>query len=237
MKKHNISFLAAILMILMAVQAPAQRQGAYSKPTYFYRNSLYFLLGYTQGPSFKKYVDWTNNYYFEQYNSTDSISDFSGNVDFSIGLRVRFSRHFASEFDFLTYSLRTTKKFFIPPASYVVQDLELNVAVMSASILILFDFSSSERSQLFVPFVATGISVFPIRLDHNQFRFTKTALAGNFGVGIDQRLSRQLSASLRADWTLGKTNMDVAHPFGEPSHFELDLATLQLQLGIMYNFD
>ena len=226
----NISVLLAAFILLFTALSPAWSQGhsRYRSPESFYTNSMFLLLGYSQGPSFEEYVKWVNNYYFEEYGSIDSMSDFSGSFDFSIGLRIRLSRYFASEFDFLTYSMKTSKNFTNSYGGEYPHTLELNVAIISASMMILFDFSDGRNSQLVVPFVASGVSVFPLRLDHRityTVRHTTTSLAANFAAGFDIQITPKLWASLRGDWTLGKANIEVAQidSSNQPSSFELDL--------------
>jgi len=220
--------------MLFAVPACPQVAGEYRQPSNLNRNSFFVLLGYTRGPYFDEFVNWANNYYAQEIGSTDSIGNFKGGVDFSLGLRVRFSRHFALEFDFLTYTTKIKQTFHSSQVGPISQNLELNVASMTASGLVLFQFNNTQR---IVPFVGTGLSAFPIRLDHRiDFweRHTKTALAGNLTAGIEVKLLGKAWGTIRGDWTLGKTTMTVAHPFGQPDRFELNLTTAQIQAGVIY---
>ncbi|MCD6162007.1 MAG: hypothetical protein J7K40_06305 [candidate division Zixibacteria bacterium] len=240
MKKLRVILLAGALLIIFAESAWPQFGGRYSQPEYFYKNSFFILLGYSSGPHFEKFVNWANEYYYDTINSTDSIGDFKGSFDFSAGLRIRFSHHFAGEFDFLTYTLKT-KQAFVGTGQFsdtvVNHNLDLNVAIFSASILVLLDF---QNKQPIIPFAGTGISVFPMRLDHSidySIRHVQTALAANFTAGIDIRISQELSGSIRGDWTFGTTNMPVSPIYGEPESFKMDLSTTQIQAGIMYGFN
>ena len=160
-------------------------------------------------------------------------------------MRIRFSRHFAGEFDFLTYTLKT-KQTFIGTGQFsdtaVTHSLDLNVTIFSASILILLDF---QDKQPIIPFVGTGISVFPMRLNHSiayTVSHTKTALAANFTTGLEIRITPKLSGSLRGDWTFGTTDMPVSQLEDpqtlqlSPASFEMDLSTMQIQAGLMYGF-
>ncbi len=238
MRKGRLLLIILTIWFITLSSAQAQRHSRYRSVERYDRNSVFILLGYSSGPSFEDFVDWANDYYgnLNGFNSSDSIKDFTGAVDFSAGLRVRFSRFIASEFDFTTYTLRTKQNFFGTSNDIITHDLELNVMIISASVMVLFDFVENQR---FLPFIASGVSVFPIRLDHRiDFwdRHTKTALAVNFAVGLDTQISSKYWASLRADWTLGKTQMPVSPIYGQPYRFELDLSTSQLHAGVLYGF-
>lgn len=222
----------------MPLSTPAfsQARGGYGRPSEGSQNSLFLLMGYTRGPYFDDFVNWANKYYAEEIGSTDSISNFKGGFDFSIGLRTRVSRQFALEFDFLTYVTKIQQVFRGQQGQTISQTLELNVAVMTVSGLVLFQFYDTQR---IVPFVGTGISVFPVRLDQRiDFweRHTKTALAGNLAAGLEAKLYGKVWGTLRGDWTLGKTSLPVSYPYGQPDHFELNLTTAQLQAGVIYSF-
>lgn len=231
MNKKLINTL--VLMIITLSVIPAYSQ-IFTAPEYYERNMFFVMGGVLHGPKFDEFTDWANQYY-TQLGATEKIKDFGNTFGFSIGLRTRFAYHFALEVDFST-STKTTKRGFTTADGIIIQELELNVAEISASVPVIFQFSDRQRV---VPFLAAGVAVFPIRLDQRiDFweRHTKTALAGNFSAGIDTKISGRLWATLRGDWTYGKTDLDVAHPINGPDHFELNLNTTQIQAGIMYAF-
>lgn len=240
MKKTNVVFVILLLLFIAVKPSQSQIHNGYRYPDNFERNSFFLLLGYTNGPHFDDFVDWANSYYSENIGSNDSISNFDGGFDFSIGLRIRFSRHFASEFDFLTYTLNIKEQFKgtgIYVNESVSHSLELNVAIISGAILVLFDFTNNQRM---VPFIATGLSVFPLRLDHTiglwTRRHTMTALTVNFSTGLDVSISSNIWATVRCDWTIGKANMPISQILYQPDSFSMDLSTTQIQAGIMYGF-
>jgi len=244
MNNKNVVLVILLLLFIAVEPSRSQAQSRYNYPSNFERNSFFFLVGYTNGPYFDDFTDWANDYYHETYESNDSIGNFSGGFDFSIGLRIRFSRHFASEFDFLTYTMNIRKQFKgtgIHVNESVSHDLELNVAIISGAVLVLFDFTDNQH---FVPFIGTGLSVFPLRLDHRidfRERHTKTALTVNFSAGLDVSITSKLWTTIRCDWTLGKANMPVSQIQYEsgslsPASFSMDLSTTQIQAGIMYGF-
>jgi len=221
MNNKNVVLVILLLLFIAVEPSRSQAQSRYNYPSNFERNSFFFLVGYTNGPYFDDFTDWANDYYHETYESNDSIGNFSGGFDFSIGLRIRFSRHFASEFDFLTYTMNIRKQFKgtgIHVNESVSHDLELNVAII--------------------------LSVFPLRLDHRidfRERHTKTALTVNFSAGLDVSITSKLWTTIRCDWTLGKANMPVSQIQYEsgslsPASFSMDLSTTQIQAGIMYGF-
>lgn len=232
-------YLIILIIALMVSPAWSQNRNAFRQPGTYDESSFFILLGYLQGPHFDKFVDWANEYYSENYNSTDSIGDFKGTVDFSLGLRVRFSRHFALEVDFMTATKRISQIFNGYDSTiiyHIPHDLELNVVAISASVPVIFQFSQNQR---IVPFLAAGVSIFPMRLDHTvtyMIRHTKTALAGNFGIGLDTKIIPKTWITMRGDWTYGKTNMPVTQIYGQPEHFELDLNTVQFHVGILHTF-
>ena len=118
----------------------------------------------------------------------------------------------------------------------IPHELELNIVAISASVPVIFQFS---KNQKIVPFIAAGVSIYPMRLDHAVdywIRHTKTALAGNFGVGLDTKIMSKTWVTFRGDWTYGKVNMPVSQVIGGPDHFELDLNTTQIHAGIMHTF-
>jgi hypothetical protein len=112
MRIKVIGYLAAFSIILTTPSAWTQTRNLYRQPGEYNESSFFILLGYLDGPHFDEFVNWANKYYSENYNSTDSIGDFKGTVDFSLGLRVRFSRHFAFEVDFMTAVNRIHKTFY-----------------------------------------------------------------------------------------------------------------------------
>jgi len=239
MKNKFIGCLVVLLILLAVSPAWSQSRKMYGQPGEYNESSFFILLGYLDGPHFDEFVDWANEYYSTNYNSTDSIGDFKGTADFSLGLRVRFSRHFAFEVDFMTATKRISEIFngFRDSTTYhIPHELELNIVAISASVPVILQFSKSQR---IVPFLAAGVSVFPMRLDHAidyWIRHTKTALAGNFGVGLDTRIMSKTWVTLRGDWTYGKANMPISQVYGGPDHFELDLNTTQIHAGIMHTF-
>jgi len=239
MSRKSKACLIILIIVMMISPAWSQNRNAFRQPGTYDESSFFILLGYLQGPHFEEFADWANEFYSENYNSTDSIGDFKGTVDFSLGLRVRFSRHFALEVDFLTATKRISKIFNGYDSTTVYQiphELELNVVAISASVPVIFQFSQNQR---IVPFLAAGISIFPMRLDHTivyTLRHTKTALAGNFGIGLDTKIMPKTWVTLRGDWTYGKTNMPVSQATGGPDHFELDLNTTQFHIGVLHTF-
>jgi hypothetical protein len=239
MRIKVIGYLAAFSIILTTPSAWTQTRNLYRQPGEYNESSFFILLGYLDGPHFDEFVNWANKYYSENYNSTDSIGDFKGTVDFSLGLRVRFSRHFAFEVDFMTATKRISRIFNGQVGGtvyHIPHELELNVVAISASVPVILQFSKNQR---IVPFLAAGVSVFPMRLDHAidyWIRHTKTALAGNFGIGLDTRIMSKTWITLRGDWTYGKANMPVSQVYGTPDHFELDLNTTQIHAGVMHTF-
>jgi hypothetical protein len=239
MSRKFTAYLIILIIALLASPAWPQNRNAFKQPGAYDESSFFILLGYLQGPHFDEFVDWANEFYSENFNSTDSIGDFKGTVDFSLGLRVRFSRHFALEVDFMTATKRISEIFNgydSTAARHFAHDLELNVVAVSASVPVIFQFSQNQR---IVPFIAGGISIFPMRLDHSVdyfIRHTKTALAANFGIGLDTKIMPKTWITLRGDWTYGKTNMPVSQVIGGPDHFEMDLNTAQFHIGIMHTF-
>jgi hypothetical protein len=224
------SLLLALLLIPVFVQA--QGSGRFGRPFDYDKSSAYMLIGYIGGPSFEEYVDWANNAYEDLYGSPEKLDDFGGAVCFTIGLRSRFSRYFALEVDFLTSTKKAEVSYSIPNEPPIPQELDLTIGAISFSIPIIFQFSNQ---QLIVPFVAAGVTVFPLRLDHRPFRHTKTVLAGNFAAGLESQIASRWWLSARIDWTFGKANMPVTQTFQPPSYdkYEMDLSTTQIQLGVL----
>jgi len=239
MRNKFTGYLVVLLIVLAVAPAWSQGRKIYGQPGEYDESSFFILLGYLQGPHFDEFVDWANEFYYDAIGSTDSIGDFKSTVDFSLGLRVRFSRHFAFEVDFMTATKRISNVFngqIDSTIYHIPHDLELNVVAISASMPVIFQFS---KDQPIVPFITTGVSIYPMRLDYSidyLIRHTKTALAGNFGVGLDTRIMPKTWITLRGDWTYGKANMPVTQVIGGPDHFELDLNTTQIHAGIMHTF-
>ena len=239
MKK--IIWLAAILFVL-SVYLPAFAQSRYGfrQPRQYDTRSAYLLLGYAWGPHFSDFIDWANNYYASNFNSTDRISDFDGGLSMTIGLRNRFSPNFALEFDFAIHSVGTKKTFLGqgPAAGFQeTQNLDLNIAAFTISPMILFEFS---EKQLVVPFVSAGVTIYSLRLDHvidYGTINTKVAPASNFSAGLETRLGRKLWGDIRGDWTIGRASMPVSYINNEPDRFDLSLNTVQFHLGIIYGID
>lgn len=229
--------LTPTLIVFMASIAAAKDGSLYDTPANHYQSAAFFLVGYVSGPRFGEFVDWANEYYARTIHSADSINDFSATFGISAGLRYRLSRYFASELDFVSYSM-TTKRLFLGTGDSagvaIGQVLELNMAAISGSMLVLFDLTDKQPA---IPFVRAGVSVFPIRLDHRILfweRHTQVAFALDLGAGLDVRILRKLFATVRGDWTFGSTKMSVAHPQFEPDRFTLDLDTMQLKVGVVY---
>jgi hypothetical protein len=226
--------------MLTSTMVMAQNRGGYKYVEPFERRSLFIQLGYTHGPSFSKYFDWANNFYHDNFGTNERIKDFTGGVDIAMGIRNRFSRYFAVEFDFSVNSVTRQQTFhnnINPPPTIHRQNLDLNVAKFTASMPILLDFSDH---QPFVPFVAAGITLFSLRLDHSityTDRHTKVALAANFSTGIEKKIHGKIWADIRGDWTLGTTKMPVSQINNTPGSFDLSLNTAQLHFGILYNIE
>lgn len=239
MKKITISLVVFAIAVVTTSPADAQQDIHYQDPETFNSRSFFFLLGYTQGPHFNNYVNWANQYYRDSHWSSDSMSDFDGGFSFSAGFRSRFSRHFAFEFDFAFHSMRIKKAYYNSFTKELVgtQDLQMNVAIFTGSVPLIFEFYNY---QPVVPFIAAGISIFSLRLDHTIMwgqRHIKTALAGNCAVGLEIKITRKFWAQLRGDWTLGKIKMPVTQIFrGQPDSFNLNLSTAMIQAGILYDF-
>lgn len=230
--------LASILSVIVLACLPAYGQ-IFTAPDYYEHNLFFMLGGVMHGPKFDTFVDWANQYYDNRFGSPEKISDFGNTFDFSIGMRTRFAYHFAFEIDFSTSLKKTRKSFSVDSGQVITQELELNTAIVTGSVPLIFQFSNH---QPVIPFVAAGVSVFPIRLDHHISqigwrRYTKTALAANFSVGLDAKIAGRFWVTARGDWTYGKTNLDVTQTdVTQPDHFSLDLNTTQFQGGIMYAF-
>jgi hypothetical protein len=227
--------------MIAASTANAQNRGGYRYTEPFERRAFFVQLGYAWGPSFSKYFDWANNFYRDNFYSTEHIKDFSGGLDFGLGIRNRFSRFFAVEFDFAVHSVTRRQTFLNNNPDIAIsahqQNLDLNVAKFTASLPILLDFSDR---QPVVPFVAAGISLFSLRLDHSIVyivRHTKVALAVNFSAGIEKKIQGKIWADIRGDWTLGTTKMPVSQIIGTPGSFDLSLNTAQLHVGILYTIE
>jgi hypothetical protein len=234
MKEVIISLAVFIIVLTISVSAIAQQEISYQDTETFSEKSFYFLMGYTQGPYFDDYVDWINQYYRDNFTSNDIMNDFDGGFSFSAGFRNRFTRYFAFDFDFAFHSMRIKKTYYGTQVGF--QDLQMNVAIFTGSVPIILEFYDN---QLLVPFIAAGISIFSLRLDHTinwGERHIKTAIAGNFSIGCEIKLTQKLYADLRADWTLGKVKMPVTQIVGQPDNFNLSLDTTQLQIGILYGF-
>ncbi len=230
-----------MVVLISAVAAPAQRGGYLSQPEGYSRRSFYVLAGWTGGPHFTKFVEWANTYYETTFMTDDRIGDFGGGLSFCAGIRHRFARHLALEFDFALHSVSTSKLFVnhnpTVPIPDQAQELDMNVAKFSASLPVLFQFSSDQK---FVPFLAIGISAFSIRLDHAieyNIRHTEVALAAGFSAGAQIKIDDRLSLDARSEWTAGKTTMPVSAIYGQPDRFQLNLATSQFLVGIMYGID
>jgi hypothetical protein len=232
--------LIICLISFLAVGAYGQMSHGYGQYREYDNRSVFVLAGYARGPHFPKFIDWANNFYADHYGSTDKISDFSGGLNFAAGLRNRFSSNFAIEFDFAVHSTTTKRQFngfdgAIPFSQS--QYLDLNVAQITVSPMIVFDFS---KKQLIVPFVSAGVSIFSMRLDHAidyYVRHTKVALASNFSIGIETRLTGRLWGDIRGDWTIGSTQMPVSQINGQPESFNMSLNTAQIHFGILYALD
>ena len=237
--EKNITILTVFIMVLLiSLPAIAQQEIRYQDTETFSKKSFYFLLGYTQGPYFDDYVDWINQYYRDNYSSNETMEDFNGGFSFSAGFRNRFTRYFAFDFDFAFHSMRVKKTYYrsYDGARVGYQNLQMNVAIFTGSVPIILEFYDN---QPLVPFIAAGISIFSLRLDHTiqwSERHIKTAIAGNFSIGCEVKLTQKLYADVRADWTLGEVNMPVTQIIGQPDNFDLSLSTTQLQIGILYGF-
>ncbi|MCP4582023.1 MAG: hypothetical protein GY839_10415 [candidate division Zixibacteria bacterium] len=237
--KNKIMVNMLVLLAIMMIPTGSMAQTGYNQPMMYNSSSFFITIGYLDGPHFEEFVNWANQFYEEAYGSPEKIGDFKETAAATLGLRVRFTRHFAFEIDFMTASKKISKAFsIVGTTARVEQRLDLTVAAINASVPIMFQFSPR---QTIVPFVAAGISIFPLRLDHQVdvfiIRQTKTAIAGNFAVGIDTPLYQKLRATLRADWTYGKASMPVTQTFfNEPDHFDIDLNTMSIQGGILYTF-
>ena len=230
--------LVLILSVIILTCLPAYGQ-IFTAPDYYEHNLFFMTGGAMIGPKFDSFVNWANQFYPDQFGSPERISDFGNTFDFSVGMRTRFAYHFAFEIDFSTSLKKTRKSFDVGGGQVISQELELNTAIVTASVPVIFQFTNR---QPIVPFVAAGVSIFPIRLDHyistlGWRRYTKTALGANFSVGIDSKIRGRFWLTARGDWTYGNTNMEVTQGFpGEPDHFSLDLNTTTIQAGVMYAF-
>jgi hypothetical protein len=238
MKKITTLLVVFIIAVMTVRPIDAQQETHYQDPGNINSRSFFFLLGYTQGPYFNDYVNWANQYYRDNFWSSDSMSDFEGGLSFSAGFRSRFSRHFAFEFDFAFHSMKTKKAFYNNITGVLIgaQDLRMNVAIFTGSVPLIFEFYDQ---QPLVPFIAAGVSIFSIRLDHTIMwgeRHIKTALAGNFAVGCEIKITRKFCTPIRVDWTLGKIKMPVTQIQGQPNSFNLNLNVTQIQVGILYDF-
>jgi hypothetical protein len=233
-------FKRFIIICLIAALTPAafgQLSRGYKKSRNYDEQSFFILAGYCQGPHFSKFVDWANAHYADEFGSTDRMKDFGGALDFAVGIRQRFSSYFGLEFDFSFHSSTIKKQFNGydggTPFSQT-QHLDLDVNQITVSPLILFDFS---EKQPIVPFVAAGVSIFSMRLDHAidyYVRHTKVALASNFSVGAETRITGKLWGDIRGDWTIGSADMPVSQIYGQPENFNMNLNTAQIHFGIIY---
>jgi len=233
--------LTAAAVLISVVAGYCQRGGYLNRPESYSRRSFYVLAGWTGGPHFTKFVEWANTYYETTFLTDDRIDDFGGGLSFCAGLSHRFARHLALDFDFALHSVSTSKLYInhnpAIPISDQAQELDMNVAEFSASLPVIFQFSPN---QPLVPFLAIGISAFSIRLDHAidyNIRHTKVALAAGFSAGTQIRLDNRLSLNARGRWTAGKTTMPVSAIYGQPDRFQLNLATSQFLIGILYGID
>jgi len=239
----NMKIYCVVTLGILCIFGSASGQGSYSEPFKYDRSSFFVMVGYLDGPNFSDYVDWANQYYADTYGSTDKMHDFKSTFCFSVGLRTRFSQYFAFEVDFLTSAKKSKEVFYSADGNYNYPiTLDLNVGAITASVPILFQFS---RNQRVVPFIAAGATVFPFGLDHTASttsyiytdRLTKTALAFNFSLGAETKISRKMWLTARIDRTLGKASMPVNQMISsEPDNFDIDLSTTQIQCGIMYSF-
>lgn len=221
------------IIIMWAALAHCQTRYGYGRVQDYSTRSMFILLGYSSGPHFSKFVDWANDYYSQYFSSTDKIKDFNGGLDFSAGLRNRFSHNFAVEFDFGIHSTSIKKQLNGGQAL----KLDLNVAQFTVSPIIIFDFSDR---QLVIPFVGAGISVYSMRLDHSidyNYLHTKVALASNFMLGIDAKIKGKLWGDIRGDWTIGSAKMPISFISNQPESFTMSLNSAQFHIGIVYDID
>jgi hypothetical protein len=234
-----IKNIIAIIALITGLTATAfgQFSRGYDKHREYAEQSMFILAGYVQGPHFTKFVDWANSYYANEFGSTDKMKDFGGGLNFAVGLRPRFSSYFGVEFDFAFHSSTIKKQFDghiddIPFSQ--LQNLNLDVNQITVSPLILFDFYDK---QPIVPFVAAGVTIFSMRLDHAidyYVRHTKVALASNFSVGLETRITGKLWGDIRGDWTIGSADMPVSQVYGQPESFNMSLNTSQIHFGVLY---
>lgn len=228
------------MLILLSVNAACQIANGYDRKAEYENQSVFVLVGYVWGPHFSDFIDWTNNHYAREFDSTDRIKDFQGGIDISAGLRKRFSRYFGMEFK-VGYHTSSIKKRFdgydeaIPFSQ--TQNLNLDVMKIAVSPMILFDFYDK---QPFVPFVSAGVTFFSMRLDHAidyYVRHTKVALASNFSIGVETPLTRKIKGDIRGDWTIGDAQMPVTQIYGQPESFKMSLNTSQIHFGVVFGLE
>jgi hypothetical protein len=232
----NIIVIISIIAGLTSI-AFGQLSRGYDKHRGYDEQSVFILAGYAKGPHFAKFVDWANAHYANEFGSTDRMKDFGGALNFAAGLRQRFSSYFGLEFDFSFHSTNIKKQFDgfdsgVPFSQ--LQNLNLDVNQITVSPLILFDFYDK---QPIVPFVAAGVSIFSMRLDHAidyYVRHTKVALASNFSVGVETKITGKLWGDFRGDWTIGSADMPVSQLNGQPESFNMSLNTAQIHFGVLY---
>ena len=237
-KLVTISITAMLILLAMMPSARAQRGDIYGGESFYYDKSGFFIaMGYIDGPDFQDYINWANEAYPDTA-QTGLLEDFGSGFCFSVGLRSRFSRYFAFEVDFQTASKKRRNSYRQDPYEPIPVSLDLTIASINFSVPVIFQFSQNQPA---IPFVAAGVSVFPLRLDHRvgpyEIRQTKTALAGNFACGVDISFMSHWYITARADWTFGKANMpvtsyEVGPPYSE-EHYEMDLSTTSIQIGVM----